>query len=652
MKHILQIVIALSCFLSISQSVYNSDTYRVTLTDIKSTTFEKDSTTNAFVIYEEGDSYVNRGDYDLESEIRRKIKILNKEGFSNGNVEIYLYNNDSDYEKVEDIIAATYNFVDGEVVKTELQEKDIYKEKYDDNHTIVKFTLPNLQPGSVISYSYKLSSPFMFKYKGWDFQGDIPKLYSEYRTSIPGYWLYNIKLVGGKKLVVNTSEIEKKCLELYGGGGSADCSVSVYAMKDIPAFIEEDYMTTKSNYLARVEYELKTFRSPDGRVDNYTQEWEDVDKEFRTTKEVGRQLRKNIDAEELLGIELFQKENNLDKLKSIYEFVQWNYTWNGDYKIFTDVSIRDLLQEKTGNVSSINILLHNLLNESGIEAKPVLLSTRDNGFPTTIYPVITDFNYLIVQVELGGKTYLLDATDKALSFGQIPFRCLNQPGRLMDFENGSKWIDITPKKSNIFYIAELSIDDNGDINGEVKSRRTGYHALNRRKAYFSNKDAYLTDLENVYESTTISNLNVTTAKPNELNFEESFNMTYSDDIVGDIIYLDPFFHKFFTQNPFKLQERSYPIDFGYKDSYIYSLTLNLNEDYEVLETPKDLVMEMPNNTGKLLFSTKINGGLISLNFRLTFNETIYPAEYYEFLKEFMNNVVNIQTNSLILLKKK
>ncbi|WP_276205018.1 hypothetical protein [Flavivirga aquatica] len=41
-------------------------------------------------------------------------------------------------------------------------------------------------------------------------------------------------------------------------------------MKDIPAFIEEDYMTSESNYLIRIDYELKTFKGFDGVINDYT----------------------------------------------------------------------------------------------------------------------------------------------------------------------------------------------------------------------------------------------------------------------------------------------------------------------------------------------------------------------------------------------
>ncbi len=120
----------------------------------------------------------------------------------------------------------------------------------------------------------------MFKYKGGNFQSEIPKLYSEYKTSIPGFWQYHIKLVGQQKLAIETSEIKKECLST-SRGAVAGCSINVYAMKDMPAFIEEDYMTTKRNYLSRVEYELKTFNAPDGTKQHYTKTWKDADKDFK-----------------------------------------------------------------------------------------------------------------------------------------------------------------------------------------------------------------------------------------------------------------------------------------------------------------------------------------------------------------------------------
>jgi len=81
------------CTLTISaqEETYNSDSFKVTLGDLQTHTFTKDSSANAIVIYEQGNSYVHKEKYDLRTEVKRKIKILNKEGVKRANISIYLY---------------------------------------------------------------------------------------------------------------------------------------------------------------------------------------------------------------------------------------------------------------------------------------------------------------------------------------------------------------------------------------------------------------------------------------------------------------------------------------------------------------------------------------------------------------------------------
>ncbi|WP_282136178.1 DUF3857 domain-containing protein [Seonamhaeicola maritimus] len=646
------ILLFLSSFNLFSQTSFNSESFQVKLADIETNTFEKDSTANAVIIYQHGKSWVNPSSYKLMTNEQHKLKILNKEGFDKATVELYMYkSNGNDYEKVENIKATTFNMVDGNVIKSQLNKKDVYKEKYNENFDVVKFTLPNIKEGSVIVYSYTIESPFMYKYKGWEFQHDIPTLYSEYQTSIPGNWVYNIKLVGTKKLSTNTAEVKRDCLQ-SSRGATASCLESVYAMKDIPAFIEEDYMTTEDNYLARVEYELQSFHGFDGTSKDYTKEWKDVDKELKLEPGVGKQLSKSIKLEEVLPAELISGSNSIENAKSIYEHVQKTYTWNEKFRIFKNVSVKDLLKNKSGNVGSLNILLHNVLKEKGYNVKPLLISTRQNGHPTKIYPVISDFNYLVVHTTINGETFLLDATDKYLSFGEIPFRCLNLYGRLLDFNAGSEWFDINPKKSEVFYKAQLKIDEDENIVGTIESKRTGYHAYNYRKSYFKNKSSYLERLENRSADIAISEFETAESSATNPVFKEKYNIEYQGEETADNLYIDPFFVKFFTENPFKLQERSYPIDFGYQDSYYYNLKLDFGDKYELVEKPKPVIGNLPNKEGKVFFSSSVFENELSLTIKINFNKPVYPAEYYPYLKKFMNKIVNIQNNSLVLLKKK
>lgn len=624
----------------------------VTRQDIEQKIYSKDSTANALVIYEKGYSYVDKSSFRLNTKISKKLKVFNKNGFKHAEITLPIYDNKKGKkEKIKDINATIYNIENGKVIKTKLKNSDIIEEKYNDNYTLIKFAFPNVKEGSVINYSYTIDSPFMYKYKSWNFQDEIPKLYSEYNASIPGNWEYNTKLVGGKKLFHNKSKLEKKCLE--SGSANANCVISTYIMKDIPAFINEDYMTSRDNYLARIEYELKTFRGFDGRVEHITKSWKTVDNEIKKDTDLGRELQKQSRVKGIFSNEITQYNNPLDKAKAILKYVQKNYSWNEKFNLFENISVKNLLNEKSGSVGDINTLLYLLLKEYNIDVKPIILSTRSNGFITQIYPVLTDFNYLIVKADIDGKTYLLDATEDYLYFGQIPFRCLNQYGRELNFNSIGSLYNIEIKDMSLqTYSYELNLNSNNVIKGNVNYKSNGYHSLDSRKAYFRNPNSYTEAYENEYNSIRFSDFNVTNTQQTDDDFIINFNIETTTDSVGNNIYLNPFLFKFFDENPFKLQERSYPIDFGFKDAYIYSIKINIDETYKISEIPKSLSLKLPQNKGSLLFSTQQAGNTVSMYFKLSFNETIYDSAYYEGLKTIMDRVVDILNNTLIVLEKK
>ncbi|MGB1308543.1 MAG: hypothetical protein ACPG6B_06510, partial [Oceanihabitans sp.] len=197
----------------------------------------------------------------------------------------------------------------------------------------------------------------------------------------------------------------------------------------------------------------------------------------------------------------------------------------------------------------------------------------------------------------------------------------------------------------------LNLNNDQTITGEINKHTTGYHALPQKKSYFSNADEHLKNYQDKYTNIEILNHNVENGNKNSAEFKEKFEIKYLSEDIGDNIYINPFLFKFFEENPFKLQERSYPTDFGYKDTYLYTLKININ-NYEIIEKPKDFSSKLPNNAGHLIFSSKIIDSSIVVYFKLKFDKAIYEPEFYPYLKRIMNQVVNIQQNSIIVLKRK
>ena len=144
--------------------------------------------------------------------------------------------------------------------------------------------------------------------------------------------------------------------------------------------------------------------------------------------------------------------------------------------------IKQAITNHTGNTAEVNFCLFDALKAAGFDPAAVMLSTREHGYVNKLYPVKTEFNYVVVKLDVGGKSYLLDATDPLLSFGMLPMRCLNDQGRVMSLDKPSYWIDMTAaQKENNTYQLDLTLQNDGKIKGTITHFCMGYAAYDKTK---------------------------------------------------------------------------------------------------------------------------------------------------------------------------
>jgi hypothetical protein len=159
-----------------------------------------DSNANAVVLKEFGTARLQvdegTGRIVVIFDYHIKIKIFNKEGFKHANIVIPTYKDSEVEEFIQDLHASTFNFTGGQLVENEIDKKAIFKENRSKHTYLTKFTLPNIKEGSVIEYSYRLTSPLLFNFRTWEFQSEIPKVASEYVAFIPANYNYNVILRG------------------------------------------------------------------------------------------------------------------------------------------------------------------------------------------------------------------------------------------------------------------------------------------------------------------------------------------------------------------------------------------------------------------------------------------------------------------------
>ena len=628
---------------------FGQATYR----DLEMKTYAKDTAAIAVVLREEGETHIEDAEPNyLVFHYHVKIKILKKAGQALADFVIPLRKGDGAYkEAMRSVTASSFNFENGSMKETKLNAKDQFTENSSKFYDYRKFAVPNVREGSVIEVEYTLESPFRFNFRSWEFQSDIPKISSAYKATIPANYRYNISLRGYLKLAKNESRIERDCFRPRGY--SAECTVMDFLMQDVPAFREEEYMTARSNFLSAVNFELSEYLYFDGRKDKITKEWKDVEEEMKKESDFGVQLRRGEDVVDREVKQIIAGETDeLVKARKIYDFIKGWYRWNNVYGIVSELGIKKAFDAKTGNVGDINLSLVAALKYAGLNADPIILSTRSNGLVNELFPVITEFNYVAAYLTVKDKVYLLDATDPFLSFALLPERCLNGKGRVLG-EKQSFWYDLKPsEKDRKVSIFNLKLSKEGRLTGTVQVTHFGYSALDERKSLAREGD------EKKYLSGEYPG--VTLAQPrieNLDNFKKPLNIKFEtetelfDQATADNFLFNPFFMDQWKRNPFKSPERSYPVDFGAPLEETMVVILEYPEEYEIAEIPAKVGLVLPDAGGRYMYNVQNVGHTLTMNSAFTINKTVFTSLEYHYLRELYDRVVAVQKADLVFKKK-
>ena len=619
---------------AVAQKNKTIDLGRTTLDELKMTVYENDSTANAVVLFEKGHVYFNLNSYNnYTKEYYVRIKILNRSALKKANIKIPFYK----ASRVENIEAITYNLSDsGKIVKSILAKEDIFKEKVNKSYRIKSFALPNVKVGSVIEYKFTYTR-YGYGVYNWSFQSDIPKIKSIYKAYLSGRPKFKIRMIGFLKPSIEKTSLKKKCV------GISRCSELYFEMDSIPAFKEEKYLTNKNNYLSQIKFEREYKNPYVGKGKN--REWKILDKGF--TEAYKYSLNMAGYYRRKMPSYLFKEKDLLKKAKGIYNYIQKRFTRDE----YSDEEFVDIFEKKIASPDQINLALYNAFIAAELNADLTFISTRENGFVTKLHATVNDFDYIIVKLKINQKEYFLDAADKKNPFGLLSFECLNGDGRVLNFKKGSYWQNIVPTiRSNEKIQAHFSLKEDNLI-GDISITRNGYYAKIKRKSidlvkeedYLDNFESKNPDLNiNVYKRENERDL----AEP----LKEKFNVSIEIE-DKESIKINPFLLSRLTTNPFKLNERSYPIDYGFKRSKRYLFSLIIPEDYLIKSLPKNLALRLPNKGGMMMLTTMQKGNTITLLYKFNLNRRVfYPVEY-QVLKEFYSQVIKTQDTYIELEKK-
>jgi transglutaminase-like putative cysteine protease len=667
MRLILTPLLLCACLFSYSQKDPVFKFGKISIEDLQKTAYAIDSSANAVVIADIGKSAIEgntKGWFSLVYTRLRRVHILKKGAYSAADIEIPLYKSGGGEEELSSIKAVTYNLENGKIVETKLEKSGIFTDKLNKYYTIKKFTFPNVKEGSIIEFEYTIKSDFLRYLRSWEFQGKLPRLWSEYNLALPNFLGYVFLRKGYLPYYIETTKERNSMFHITEDGGTRSSEHYTFTsgvvdhrwvMKDVAELKEESFTSTIDNHKAAIEFQLSEFRQP-LTPRQFMRTWPDLVKELMEDEDFGKSLTaaNNWLSDEMKLI-LAGATTESDKAHKIFIYLRDNITCTDHDALYTKQPLKNVLKSKKGTVSEINLLLTAMLRYAGIEADPAMLSTKDNGYVYAMYPLLTQYNYVISQAVINGKKVNLDASHTRLGFGKLPYECYNGTGRLINqLTPYAVELSADSLKENKLTSIILTNDEKGKWVGRLNQTRGYYESYNIRDKV---KDKGIEELVKDMRKSYSQEISIEQPKfdslesfENPIGISYQFNFNHNDE---DIIYFNPMFAEGTKENPFKSAERIYPVEMPYTFDEIVVVTIETPKGYVVDELPKPVRVKL-NEAGEGMFEYLLSesNGTISLRSRIKLNRANYNPDEYELLREFFNLIVSKHSEQIVFKKKK
>lgn len=573
--------------------------------------------------------------YEMMTERRIRIKILNDKGLGRADIVIPYYSRD-DFESISNIRGFTFNYDEsGKETSQMLDPKSVFNEKANTYYSRMKFAMPSVKAGSIIEYQYTST---MKNYGGldeWMFQSDLPVIKScLFLQIVPtAEFTYQIQKKSSLYILVKPFTSEGK---VY------------FEMNNIPALRFEPYMDAPRDYIQKVMFQLSGIVNRFGGKQDINTTWRSLAYDLMTEKDYGAQLDKDLKAAEIKNL-VANAASETEKLKRIYDYLQKNIVWNGFDGKYAPDGVKSVWDKKKGSAGEINLLLVNLLKASGIEAYPVMAAERDFGKIDTLFPFIDKFNKTVVLATADGKQHLLDATQTNSPVGLTPYALLNTTAFLVDKKKFGL-LKVAPGNKTYKNVITINgvMDKTGLITAEANVKSYEYARKLRLDEVKNDRRKFISEnFEKGYEGLTVDSFQVLLPEHDSLPFEQSVRFNQQLDESGGYVFVNPNYFTRLNKNPFTSAIRFTNINFGFPYSILLEEKIKLPAGTKI-DLPGDKIVRSEDNRIEAVRLVTYENGELKVLIRFTQIVTLIGADGYAGIKEYYKKMTDALNEPIVI----
>jgi len=434
--------------------------------------------------------------------------------------------------------------------------------------------------------------------------------------------------------------------------------VSKMALANIPSINDEPHMSSLKDNFQSLQTQLLSV-TPDpssgyyGR--DFSESWTKIGQTLADDDDFGGQFNRKLAGEEEILSHAKTIKSDDQKIEYIFDRVKNSMKWNEIYTKYIDDGTVKAWDKKIGNYAEINLAVYHLLKKAGINAMPMITSTRKHGRANPAYPAYYPFNTVVTYVPVDSATYyVLDATRKNNLYNVVPFYFLNSFGLTIDKDN--KKYDVAfiqnsqPAREVTLLNATISAD--GKMQGTAQINNFSYSRIDNIDSYKTDGEKkYIESLKEGNNDLAISSLKMENMEADSLpltqNIDFSLNLNGAD---GTYIYFKPNLFTTLGTNPFLSERRTTDIDFGYLGNYAITGNYKIPTGYKVDAMPQSTRMDMSDQSISFRRLLAENDGTITIRYTIVYRKSIIFKENYEELRAFYKKMYEMMDDQVVLKK--
>ena len=574
-----------------------------------------------------------------------RIKVFTEKGKEAATVEIpYLQGEFS----IDDVSGRTIH-ADGAVSPLTVTPADLLVTKTADARVQKKiFTLPSVEVGSILEYTYQLNFRAQFY---WHLSPDweVQRKYFVHKAHFLFTPTDNLALIYWPNLPPGAS-VKNTAGRLY----SLDVT-------DIPAVPDEEWMPPVASYLYKVRFYYRGPADPLASDDYWKAEAKLWSKEVDHFAEPTKTIRDAV-----AGL-IAPSDSDVVKAQKLYTAVQTLDNTNfsrqkseserRELKIKPEKRAQDTWTQKSGNRNEIALLYLAMLRAAGLTAYAMQVVNRDQGTFDPSYMTLWQLDDEVVILSTGGKEIALDPGEKMCPFGTVKWVHSGAAGLRQSAGGTSE--AVTP--SQIFganlvkRIGDIMVDRQGGIDGTIQISMTGQDALFwRQKALEVDRSELNKQFANSLAKRIPEGVEVHVDHFQGLDDPDS-GLIAVVQVKGTLgaatakrLILPGFFFESRGGEPFVSEEkRLEPVDIHYPSQVTDQVTYDLPAEASVEGAPQDAKLAWEGHA-MYVVKTRLGSGQIIVARVLADAFTVAKPEEYQDLRGFYQKVAAADQGQLVL----